>query len=175
MRNHAGAGAARGSAGAFWTILITLFAYAALTHWLDDPPAPQSTNAPAATFSAQRAAGELRQLLGDGLPHPLASSADERIRTQLLARLAALGIPSELQSGWVCDIEYACGQAVNVVARLDGTDPASGAVLLAAHYDSVPAGPGAGDDGVGVASILEIARILRLAPAPRHPVILLID
>jgi hypothetical protein len=175
MRNHAGPGAARGSAGAFWTILISLFAYAALTHWLDDPPAPQPADAPATIFSAQRAAAGLRELVGDGVPHPLASSADERIRTRLRARLAALGIPAELQSGWVCDVAYACGQAVNVIARIDGADPASGAVLLAAHYDSVPAGPGAGDDGVGVASILEIARILKLAPAPRHPVILLID
>jgi hypothetical protein len=175
MRNHAGPGAAGRNAGAFWAILITLFAFAALAHWLDDPPAPLSPDAPATTFSAQRAAVGLRDLLGDDVPHPLASSADERIRTRLLERLTALGIQAELHSGWVCDIAFACGQAVNVVARIEGTDPASGAVLLAAHYDSVPAGPGAGDDGVGVASILEVARILRLAPAPRHPVILLID
>lgn len=175
MRNHVGSAGARGSTGAFWTILITLFAFAAVTHWLDDPPAPLPTDAPANSFSAQRAAVGLRELLGEGAPHPLASSADARIRAQLLARLSALGIPAELQSGWVCDTARACGLAVNVIARLDGSDPASGAVLLAAHYDSVPAGPGAGDDGVGVASILEIARVLKLAPAPRHPVILLID
>jgi hypothetical protein len=175
MRNHAGSGAAGSNAGAYWTILLALCAFAALAHWLDDPPAPQPSNAPANTFSAQRAAVALRELLGDGVPHPLASSADDRIRTQLLARLAALGVPAELQSGWVCDRAFACGQAVNVVATLDGTDPRSGAVLLAAHYDSVPAGPGAGDDGVGVASILEIARALKQAPAPRHPVVLLID
>ena len=48
-------------------------------------------------------------------------------------------------------------------------------MLLAAHYDSVPAGPGAGDDGVGVASVLEIARVLKQQPARRHPIILLID
>ena len=101
--------------------------------------------------------------------------ADARIREQLVARLRALGIPTELQSGWSCDTSFACGWVVNVIARLDGTDPASGAVLLAAHYDSVPAGPGAGDDGVGVASILEIARVLRHEPAGRHPVILLIN
>ncbi len=175
MRNHAGSGAAGSSAVAYWTILLTLFAFAAITHWLDDPPAPQSPDASATPFSAQRAAVGLRELLGDDVPHPLASRADERIRTQLLARLAALGIPAELQAGWVCDVAFACGQAVNIVARLDGTDPASGTVLLAAHYDSVPAGPGAGDDGVGVASILEIARVLKQLPAPRHPVILLID
>ncbi len=43
-----------------------------------------------------------------------------------------------------------------------------------AHYDSVAAGPGAGDDGAGVAAILEIARILKAGPPPRHGVMLLI-
>jgi hypothetical protein len=175
MRNHAGSGAAGSRVGAFWAILFTLFAFAGVTHWLDNPPPPLPLDAPASRFSAQRAAIELRELLSEGVPHPLASSADAQIRTQLLARLAAMGIPAGLQSGWVCDRAYACGQTVNIIATLAGTDPASGAVLLAAHYDSVPAGPGAGDDGVGVASILEIARVLKLSPAPRHPVILLID
>jgi hypothetical protein len=47
--------------------------------------------------------------------------------------------------------------------------------LLAAHYDSVPAGPGAFDDGAGTATVLEVARALKLFPAPRHSIILLID
>jgi hypothetical protein len=45
--------------------------------------------------------------------------------------------------------------------------------LLAAHYDSVPAGPGAADDAAGVAAVLEIAHILSARPT-RHPVILLL-
>ncbi|HLU38995.1 MAG TPA: M20/M25/M40 family metallo-hydrolase, partial [Planctomycetota bacterium] len=49
------------------------------------------------------------------------------------------------------------------------------AVLLAAHYDSVPAGPGASDDGVAVAAMLETARALLAGPRPERPVILLID
>ena len=47
-------------------------------------------------------------------------------------------------------------------------------MLLAAHYDSVPAGPGASDDGADVASMLEIARILAARPPPPHPIVLLI-
>src|SRR6185312_14290798 len=47
------------------------------------------------------------------------------------------------------------------------------------HADSVPAGPGAADDGAGVASILEAARALRAAgstaPAGTHPVLALIS
>ncbi|HEX9139925.1 MAG TPA: M28 family peptidase, partial [Steroidobacteraceae bacterium] len=40
-------------------------------------------------------------------------------------------------------------------------------------YDSVPAGPGASDDGAAVATVLEIARILAAQP-PLHPVIVLL-
>ena len=53
--------------------------------------------------------------------------------------------------------------------------PATGkAVLLNAHYDSTPVGPGAADDGIGVATLLEVASILRNAPLKR-PVILLFN
>jgi len=43
-------------------------------------------------------------------------------------------------------------------------------VMLTAHYDSVPAGPGASDDGMGVATVLEVARALRTSPETRRPV-----
>lgn len=175
MRSAAQHSGVKAGGKALWIILAALLAFAGLVHWLDDPPSPQPPDAPADTFSAQRAATELGTLLAEGVAHPLASPADAQVRARIVARLAALDIPAQLQSGWACDAAFACGQAVNIVAQLDGRDPTSGAVLLATHYDSVPAGPGAGDDGVGVASILEIARILKSQPAARHPVILLID
>jgi hypothetical protein len=175
MRSSAGKSGVRSGGATFWGILVALLGFAALAHWLDDPPAPLTLDAPSTSFSAARAAEQLQVLLAEGVPHPLASAADARIRSRIVERLAALGIPAELHSGWVCDLALACGKAVNIVARIEGSDPASGAVLLAAHYDSVPAGPGAGDDGIGVASILEIARVLREQPMARHPVVLLID
>ena len=150
MRSGGGWSGLRSGGHALWAILVVLLAFAGVAHWLDDPPAPLALDAPAASFSAQRAAAELHALLAEGVPHPLASNADAEIRARILARLTALGIPAGTQSGWVCDQAFACGLAVNIVAHLEGSEPASGTVLLAAHYDSVPAGPGAGDDGVGV-------------------------
>lgn len=57
----------------------------------------------------------------------------------------------------------------------DGADGAAddGVVMIGAHLDSVPAGPGMNDDGSGVAAVLEIARqAARLAAEggrrPRH-------
>jgi len=57
----------------------------------------------------------------------------------------------------------------NIVARLPGTANQR-AVLLAAHYDSVPFGPGAGDDGAGVSSILETLRALKAGPPLKNDV-----
>jgi hypothetical protein len=60
----------------------------------------------------------------------------------------------------------------NVVARVAGRDPGP-AVLLVAHYDSVPVSPGAADNAAGVAALLETARALRAAPPLRNDVLFL--
>jgi len=69
--------------------------------------------------------------------------------------------------------EGVCGSPVNIIATLRGSAGDKDTVMLAAHYDSVPAGPGASDDGAGVATLLEIARILAARPPPPHPIVLL--
>jgi aminopeptidase S len=51
----------------------------------------------------------------------------------------------------------------NVIAQTRGGDP-NHVVVIGAHLDSVPKGPGIVDDGSGVAAVLEIAA--RLAAAP---------
>jgi hypothetical protein len=137
-------------------------------------PAPLGPDAPGSEFSASRARAVLQELVGNGVPHPIGSAANASVRDLIVKRLAALGYTPTLQSGFVCNDWGVCGTPTNIVATL-GAVPAGGdAVLLSAHYDSVPAGPGASDDGAGVAAALEIARILATMPAPRHPVVLLL-
>ncbi|WP_128693258.1 M28 family metallopeptidase [Methanoculleus taiwanensis] len=63
------------------------------------------------------------------------------------------------------DVSYQGGDLANVVATLPGTDPASDSVVvIGAHYDSISSdpehAPGATDNGVGVAVVLELARIM---------------
>ncbi|ANB15081.1 Pff1p [Sugiyamaella lignohabitans] len=48
----------------------------------------------------------------------------------------------------------------NVLVKVPGSDPALKAVLLSAHYDSVPTGHGTTDDGVGVASMIGVLRYI---------------
>src|SRR5690606_16695602 len=59
----------------------------------------------------------------------------------------------------------------NIVATRDGSDP-TGTLVLAAHYDSVNGSLGAGDDGIGLGSILESARALGDAQ-PRNDLVIL--
>ncbi len=55
------------------------------------------------------------------------------------------------------EINTVSGESQNVVAR-----PAGGAcrIVVGGHYDSVPAGPGANDNGSGTAVVIELARTL---------------
>jgi hypothetical protein len=141
-------------------------------------PAPRAADAPATSFSASRALVTLKELVGGDVPHPIGSVANAKLRELIVQRLIALGLTPELQTGFVCNNRGGCGTPTNIVATLaGGADPGDAdgdAVLLAAHYDSVPAGPGASDDGAGVAAVLEIARILKSMPARRHPIVLLL-
>ncbi|HUS99643.1 MAG TPA: M28 family metallopeptidase [Candidatus Thermoplasmatota archaeon] len=48
----------------------------------------------------------------------------------------------------------------NIEATLNGSD-STNIFIICGHYDSVPAGPGADDDGSGVAAVLAAAEIMR--------------
>jgi Peptidase family M28 len=146
-------------------LAITLLAYRT--------PTPLPADAPPATFSATRARDILKELVGDGVPHPIGSAANAQVRDRIVKRLSALGYSTELQSGVACNSYGECGTPTNIVATR-GAVSGDDAVMIAAHYDSVPSGPGASDDGVGVANMLEIARILTVIPATRHPIVLLV-
>ena len=125
------------------------------------PPAA-GHDAPATEFSAARAIDTLARILDDEAPHPTGSAANAAVRERIVAELQALGLEPEVRTRFSCSAS-ACATVDNVLARVPGAS-AEGALLLSAHYDSVPASPGAADDGAGVAAILEAARALRAGP-----------
>jgi hypothetical protein len=137
-------------------------------------PAVIPRSAPPEVFSAERAMDDVRGLTASGLPHPIGSADHERARRYVEDRLRALGLEPSVQRATACTEKGFCAEIENVVARLAG-EQAGPALMLAAHYDSVPKGPGAADDGAGVATLLEVARALRAGPPPRYPVVLLFD
>lgn len=160
--------------GAFALALALYAVVICLTAWRARPVAPKPADAPVNEFSGVRAKALLQQLVGKGVPHPVGSIADAAVREAIVARLTQLGYQPRVQEDFVCDSFGACADVKNILARLDGRQSGP-AVMVAAHYDSVPAGPGASDDGAGTVSVLEIARALKASVLLRHPVIFLLD
>ncbi len=152
-------------------ILAVIFLVSLVT--LQPPPPKPATISPT-EFSADRAREVLHRLVGDGIPHPSGSPQNDVVRGRVIDELTRIGYKPDVQNGFSCDEFGDCGMVKNVVAKLDGTQPGA-SVLVAAHYDSVAAGPGASDDGVGAAAVIEIARALKSRPVPQHPVVILID
>ena len=58
------------------------------------------------------------------------------------------------------------GTSRNVIATDPNEDPDAPLVIIGGHYDSVPRGPGANDNGSGTATVLEVARELSTDPVP---------
>jgi len=136
-------------------------------------PEPAPEGAPAEQFSASRAMAALSAVSLDE-PHPLGTPAHDVVRDRIAAALRALDYTVDVQHAFACNPIATCGAVDNLIARRPGQALGGKAVVVAAHYDSVPAGPGASDDGTGVASALEIARAIRHDELA-NPVVFLID
>jgi hypothetical protein len=158
---------------AFAVMLLVLGALAAKSLLISMPQVHDG----AGRFDASRAKARLAFVLGDQRPHPADSAADDAVRSRIMAELRQMGIKPLVRDRFACNSfesarVVACARVRNVIAILG---PAKGkALLLSAHYDSVPVGPGASDDGVGVATLLEVGAILKDRPLER-PVILLFN
>jgi acetylornithine deacetylase/succinyl-diaminopimelate desuccinylase-like protein len=140
------------------------------------PSAPGHVNA--GDFDTGRAIGRLQHILGDQRPHPVDSPADDAVRERLIRELRSIGLQPRVHEAMDCSAIpktrfVSCSHVRNVVATVPSRRPGPH-LLLNAHYDSTPTGPGAGDDGLGIAVLLEIGAILKAAPPPR-PVTLLFN
>jgi Peptidase family M28 len=130
-----------------------------------NPPDPAPPNVPPPEFSSGRAMKHLRVIAEQ--PHPMGTPAHAEVRQYIVQVLAEMGVSPEIQTTTVVNrrgsakggVPMPAGTVHNIVARLKGTAHGR-AVLLAAHYDSVPTGPGASDDGAAVAAMLESLRAL---------------
>jgi hypothetical protein len=139
----------------------------AATPLLEQAPELRPTNAPG-QFDALRAKARLTYILGDQRPHPADSDADDQVRARLVTTLRQMGIEEPVvRDQFACNELFkvrgvSCARVRNVLVAF-GPVPTmvpgaegSKALLLNAHYDSVPVGPGASDDGMGVATLLEV-------------------
>ena len=156
-----------------WLPLAGLALFATVVVYFIRPPRSVGATAPATVFAAGRAQRALAIIARQ--PHSIGTPANAAVRAYLVQQCRALGLQVSVQDTSVLT-SSAAGQVVvgrvqNIVARLPGRQPGSKAVLVLAHYDSQPHTPGAGDDGAGVAAMLETIRALRAGPPLAHPVI----
>ena len=158
----------RAVAAALFVAVIGLVAM----YGLRTPPAASEASAPG-EFSAARARKHLAVIASRA--HPIGSPAQAEVRAYLLAELTRLGLTPELHPATAVDSirgEFRAGTAQNIIAQLPGTENRK-KIALVCHYDSVPYGPGAGDDGAGVAAFLETIRALKSGPPLKNGLIIL--
>jgi Peptidase family M28 len=107
-------------------------------------------------FSVTRVRDDLQIIAAS--PRPIGSASHERVRRYLVDRLGEIGAATEVQSRVVIE-SWRGARVANVIGRLNGTARGN-AVVLVAHYDTIPGSAGATDDGLGVAVVLEVMRVL---------------
>ena len=121
------------------------------------------------TANARAHVNMLAETIGS---RPAGSDANRRAREYLIDQLQIAGFEVRVQETEARRPEVGLAARVsNIVAVKQGS--VSDAIALVAHYDSVPDGPGAGDDAFGTAIALEAARVLGATPM-RHSLMVLI-
>ena len=118
-------------------------------------------------FNVQNARAHVERLSGAIGARPAGSAENEKARAYLIETLQLFGFEVRVQEADATWPEAGVTTRVaNVIAVRQGQQRE--AVALVAHYDSVPYGPGAGDDAFGTAVVLEAARVLAARSSPRH-------
>jgi len=157
-----------------WCLLVALPVRIAL--YTLEPPEPRPASAPASDFSEGRARAIVSHLASTIGPRPAGSPGARAAVEYLVEQLRAIpGVEVRVQEAGGLSRDPLDGTPVawatrNVLALLPGDGPE--AVLVSAHYDTVPASPGAADDGAGVACAIEALRALSGGPPRRHSVVL---
>ena len=148
-----------------------------------------------AEFNIQNAKNVLNEILGIS-PRIVGTFQNEIQTPSLLIRLLSTiksNIDKEKSINFEYEVQHASGMfhhdsflngftnvytnVTNVIARLDWhtpsePQPSNSTILINAHFDSYVTSPGASDDLVGVASMIELARALAAGPPLKHPVII---
>ncbi len=158
-----------------WMLGLTALGVWCLCYLTAQPPAAHHGTQPVYQFSAARAEKTLAGILGQERPHPVSSDENAAVRGRILKEFATLGIPARTYASFTCNAWrggrfVACARVTDIIAEVVPGD--GKAIILLAHYDSVPAGPGASDDESGVATVLETARAIRAArDRSHHPIL----
>ncbi|XP_060653125.1 endoplasmic reticulum metallopeptidase 1 isoform X2 [Drosophila nasuta] len=172
----------------FWFILYLSVVNTQVNHMPRGLTRSEESSHPGA-FIAQRAEDTLIELTRIG-PRVVGSVANEVTTVQFLRdEVAKVAAEANERFELEVDVQQASGAYVhwtmvnmyqgiqNVVVKLSEKGSTSeNYLLINSHYDSVPASPGAGDDGSMVATMLEVMRVIAKSDDPlAHPIVFLFN
>ncbi|MBD8497243.1 M28 family peptidase [Paenibacillus arenosi] len=140
------------------SIAFVVLILIAATLFVDQPPRPQPSTAPATQFSAERAMQHLQFIAKES--RPSGSERIKQVRDYVVAELTSLGIQPQVQQAEGMTYDNKLLELHNIVGVLKGKNSEGKALALMTHYDSVDLGPGANDAGVSVAALIETVRAL---------------
>lgn len=125
-------------------------------------------------FSTDRALEHVKQI--SQKPHGVGFPAHQEVRQYIVSELEKMGLETSIQEGYTAGDWANLSKAINILARIKGSEPGK-ALLLLSHYDSsTHSSFGASDAGSGVATILEGVRaFLANNPNPKNDIIILIS
>ncbi|HEV7398624.1 MAG TPA: M20/M25/M40 family metallo-hydrolase [Pyrinomonadaceae bacterium] len=163
------------ASAAAWVAFILCILLAALSIYKQQPPNSVPASATPTDFSSGRAMRDVEAISRNA--RPIGSLEHAVVREYILSEVASMGVASaELQETTVVSdhwgVPYRVAKVRNILAKLKGTGQGK-AVLLASHYDSVSTGPGASDNAVAVAALLETLRALKAGGPLKNDVIFL--
>ncbi len=168
----------------YWPIRLSfLITAAAVLLALANAPAlvrgPSAQDLAAHTgFDAARALAMIQRIAPTPVPAPVDSPEGDGRRARLITAITEMGYQPVVREDFVCrgTVRWngaSCGLVRNILFEAGPPGPAS--VMIAAHYDSVGAGPGIADDLAGVGAMLEIARGMQTRPPARRVLFAITD
>lgn len=158
---------------AIFTLLLIVFAiYWSFRSLMPTYKSDQSIEKTA--FSTDRALEHVKQI--SQKPHGVGFPAHKEVREYIVAQLQNMGLETSIQEGYTAGDWGNLSKAINILARIKGTESGK-ALLLLSHYDSsTHSSFGASDAGSGVATILEGLRaFLAKNTSPKNDIIILIS
>lgn len=128
---------------------------------------------PEPRFSLDNARAHVQMLAGTIGSRAVGTPENARARAYVIDQLRLYGYDVRVQETDARRPELGVtAHVVNIIAVKTGAD--RNAIGLLSHYDSSPDGPGAADDGLGVAVSLEAARLLAARADRRHTLMVLV-
>jgi hypothetical protein len=151
-------------------IILIAFLFTFISLYSITPPNPDKIADSSKNFSVDRALQHLKHVANTA--HPTGSIENEKVRNYLVEQLRQMGLNPEIEHSNHASLYpkmLTGGYIYNVIGKLEGTS-SDHAIMMSAHYDSVQQGPGASDDGSGVAALLETIRVLKSGPPLKNDI-----